>query len=160
MGWKDSGWKSWTLFSGSCPSSATTQLPQGTAPGAGLLVGLSQMGVLVVDAKLLGPTGGTLDVYLQSSLDADQAGNGSWYDVCHFPQLAAATAGRFVATISRGYARIAATINAVNTVDNTPSLPVNTLVPDGLGNALRVVFVTGAGTSAAAAQTIKLGLSQ
>lgn len=160
MGWKDTGYKFHTLFAGNCPAAPGTQLPLSTKLGDGLLVGISQFVVAVVDMKLIGPTGGTLDVYLQSSLDADQAGNGSWYDVAHLPQVTAATTFRYAFAISRGFNRVAATATALNNADNTPSLAANTIIADALGNALRVVLVANAGVSVAAAQSIKLGLSQ
>jgi len=43
----------------------------------------------------------------------------------------------------------------VNKVDLTPALAVNTCIANGMGNALRVVYVAGAATSAGAAQSIK-----
>lgn len=161
MGWKDSGYKSMTLFSGNSPGVVGTTVPAGTAPGAGLIVGVSQFTVAVVDAVLQGQTGGTLDVYIQSSLNAGQDGSGNWFDVVHYTQLAAAGAAvRWLLTISRGYNRIVGAPSAANPADGTPTLAVNTMIADCLGNALRVVFVGGAGSSAGTTQIIRLGLSQ
>lgn len=161
MGWKDTGYKAMTLFSGTNSGAVGVVLPNGTAPGAGLLVGLSQFTVAVVDALIQGHTGGTLDVYIQSSIDAGQDGSGTWFDVAHYTQLAAAAPlARWLVTISRGYNRIVAAPSAANAADGTPALAVNTAIADCLGNALRVVFVGGAGSSAGAVQRIKVGLSQ
>lgn len=151
----DTGWKSITLA-----NAVVSPAAAGTAVLA-TLVGLGQEPVAVVDATLLGATGGVLDIYVQSSVDADQAGNGTWYDVIHYTQLAAGGAAvRWVATLSRGFNKIAAAPNSVNPVSGTPTLAANTLIADALGNALRVVAVAGAGTSAGAAQTVKLGVSK
>lgn len=161
MGWKDTGYKVMSLYSGTNSGAVGVVLPAGTAPGAGLIVGLSQFTVAVVDALIQGHTGGTLDVYVQSSVDAGQDGSGTWFDVIHYTQLAAAGAQvRWVTTLSRGYNRITAAPSAANPADGTPTLAVNTTINDCLGNALRVVFVGGAGSSAGAVQRIKIGLSQ
>lgn len=158
MGFKDTNWKFFTLFNGLSPAAPGTFLG---IPNNGLIVGLSQMALVIVDALIQGATGGPLDVYLQSSLDADQAGNGTWYDVAHYTQLAAAGAQvRWIATISRGFSRISAAPNAANPASGTPTLAANTIIPDALGIALRVALVAGALTTAGATQTIKLGLSQ
>lgn len=154
MGMPDSNYRTQTLFSGTSPAAASTVV-------AGTLVGLSQEAVAVIDAQLLGATGGTLDVYIQSSMDADQAGGGTWYDVIHYTQLAAAAGAiRWIVTLSRGFNKIAAVPNSANPVSGTPTLTANTIIPDALGNALRVVLVAGAGTSAGAAIVIKAGTSK
>lgn len=158
MSFRDSNWTSKVLYNALSPAAPGTVL--GT-PGSGLIVGLGQSVVCVVDALIQGATGGVLDIYIQSSVDAMQDGTGTWYDVIHYTQLAAAGAQvRWVATLSRGFNKIAAAPNAANPVDGTPSLTANTLIPDALGNALRVVLVAGASTSAGANQRIKIGLSQ
>lgn len=161
MSFADLNPKSVLLYSGTSPAAPSTVLPVTTKGGDGLIVGLGQSSVCVVDALIQGATGGPLDIYLQSSTDALQDGTGSWYDVIHYTQLAAAGAQvRWIATLSRGFNKIAAAPNAANPLDGTPTLAVNTLIPDALGNALRVVLVAGALTTAGATQRIKLLLSK
>lgn len=161
MGYPDTGYKVMTLFSGNSPGAAGTQLPLTTKPGDGLIVGIAQSGMAVIDALLQGGAGGVLDIYIQSALDADQAGGGTWYDVAHYTQLAAAAAQvRWLLTVSRGYNRISAVPSAANPLSGTPTLAANTTIPDCLGNALRVVMIAGAGTTLGAAQTIKVALSK
>lgn len=155
----DSGAKEFTLFSGNSPTSGAGTFI-GTS-GNGAIIGMGQTPVAVVDLQLIAPAGGTLDVYLQSSVDAQQDGvTGTWYDVAHVPQLAAGSGPfRFVLTLSRGFNKIAAVPNAVNAVSNTPTLGANLMIPDALGIALRVILVPGAG-AAAAAQSIKMLVSK
>lgn len=173
MGFQDSAWKSYYLFQGSGPSSAITftasdarealTLPLvGPTNVGGLLVGLAQESVCVVVADLVGATGGVTDWFIQSSVDAKQDGTGTWYDVIHFAQLAAGAASqKFVATICRGFNKIAAAPNVTgDSSTGASALAVATIIPDGLGNALRVVAIGGAGTTLGAAQRIKLGLSK
>lgn len=129
----------------------------GTSPSAaGTTVGVSQVGLdtfekAVVLAVVQGATGGTLDVYLQSTPD----GGTTWYDVCHYTQLAAAGAQvAWFVSLTRGETFNATAPVSVNKASGTPTLAANTVVPHGLGNGLRVVYVAGAATSAGAAQTI------
>lgn len=130
------------------PASASTAV--GTVANGGLVAGLDQLPYAIVHALLQGATGGALDVYLQSSVN----GGANWYDVCHFPQLAAAAAPiRYLVALTRGFIGTPA-ITAPNTADGTPTLTVNTSVPYSLGNALRVVMVAGAATSAGAVQSV------
>jgi|SRR5438067_7630344 len=133
------------LFSGTSPSAP------GTSAQAQLAVPLDRMSYCDVTARLAGATGGTLDVYIQSSNNNGAAG--SWKDVVHFPQLlAGAAAIGYSATLTHGTA--GAVPVTVNSIDGTAALAANTVVPSSLGNNLRVVFVAGAGTSAGATQTI------
>lgn len=138
---------------GTSPASATTTVGTTSIP-------LDAYSKCVINARLVGATGGTLDVYIQSSVS--QGASGGWYDVVHFPQLAAAAAAvGYVVTLTRGHSLATAaaaplvTPTVVNAVDGTPVLAVNTVVPGGLGNALRVVFVAGVSTSAGGAETVQ-----
>lgn len=129
-------------LNGTSPAAASTVIGKA-------ILGLQEFGKVVLGSRLLGATGGALDVYIQTTYD----GGTTWHDVCHFAQVAAAAAlAGFVATITRG-PRGTAAITAVNAADGTPALAANTVV-DALGNGLRVVYVAGAGTSAGAVQTI------
>lgn len=132
------------LFSGTSPAAPST-----VAQTA--VVGLDGNDNCIIEARLAGATGGPLDVYVQSSTNGGAAG--SWYDVVHFPQLTAGAAAiGYVAAIGHGPVGTAPVV--VNSVDGTPALAANTVVPAGLGNALRVVTVAGASTSAGASLTI------
>lgn len=130
-----------------------------SAPGTTVgttLTGLDSYDKCVIYAKLQGATGGVLDVYIQSSVD----GGTTWYDVCHFTQLAAGGgAVGWLISLTRGQTVNANTPVSVNSASGTPALAANTLVPHAFGNALRVVYVAGASTSAGAAQTITAMLS-
>lgn len=100
--------------------------------------------------KLLGPTGGTLDVYVQDSID-----NGvEWRDWAHFTQCVAATASK---------QHLCAALGNSNTVIGigTAAAPAVALAaasvrPGHPGPKFRVVYVTGTGVTVAAAQTIWL----
>jgi hypothetical protein len=127
----------------------------GTSPAAAstvvstAVVGLDAFSKCVVYAKLAGATGGVLDVYLQSS--TAQGAAGTWYDVAHWTQLTAAAAqAGSVVTLTRA----TQALTTVNVADATPVLAANTFLTGALGNALRVVYVAGASTSAGAAETI------
>jgi hypothetical protein len=140
------------------------------APGTSVLAtitNLDQYTECEVHALLVGATGGTLDIYLQASNNwragsKDETGDytawspagGNWYDVAHFPQLAAgAVAIRYLLTLSRGYSNAAAILVA-NTADGTPALALNTVLVGMWGGALRLVAVAGASTSAGAVQSV------
>ena len=134
-------------LSGTSPSSATTTVS--TTSG--------RFGVyrdLAIYAELTGATGGTLDVYLQFTPD-----NGTtWVDYAHFPQIAAAAATiKRLWTVSK-----AAEQKTLATVGSgtTPALAANTIVGGSWGDQIRVVYVSGAGTTAGAAQVIKLVLTR
>lgn len=105
---------------------------------------------LDVEAALVGATGGTLDLYLQTSPD----GGTTWVDYAHFAQLAAGAAASFVRF---GVARHAQQ-TTITTVGRAlvPALAVGTVVGGPFGDRMRLVAVAGAGTSAGAAITILL----
>jgi hypothetical protein len=133
------------LFSGTSPAAPGTSVqPQ-------LVIPLDRMTYCDITARLLGATGGALDVYIQTSNSNGAAG--SWKDVVHFPQLApAAAAIGYSATLMHHSGGTVPVV--VNAVDGTPVLAANVVIPSSLGNNLRVVLVAGASTSAGAAQTI------
>lgn len=129
------------------PASATTAVGASTATQANL----QEFDWFDVTAELQGATGGTLDVYLQRKEAAD-----TWKDWVHFPQLAAAAAA--VKYHVPGNGSIAAITVIGGGTDATPGvvLAANTACGGLPGSALRVVFVAGAGTSAGAAQTVRI----
>lgn len=104
-------------------------------------------------AKVQGGTGGTLDIYVQTF--SKSLLGGMWSDVAHLPQQAAGGALNKVAfTLTRFSPSSSAITAALNVVDGTPSLAVNTVVPGLLGTKLRLVYVTGAGNTVGASQII------
>ena len=131
------------VISGTTPASASTVI------GA-VVNGLDRFDSFLIDADLVGATGGVLDVYLQRKV-ADNV----WRDWLHFPQLGAgAAAVRYSVTTSPG---IANTILAVGTGTDsaaTPALAANTFVGGHPGYAVRAVYVAGASTSAGAVVSI------
>lgn len=133
---------------GTTPSSAVVTNSTVAGVAYGLLDGMT---CLQIFAALVGATGGTLDVYMQTSPDFGQ----SWQDYAHFPQLAAAAAAvKYTLNVS---------CNAQNTtmltpvgVNLVPALAANTCVGGTWGDRFRLLFVAGAGTSAGAAVSVRI----
>lgn len=119
------------------------------AVGVGMLSdGLDGYLSLSIVAKLVGATGGTLDVYLQSSPDQGT----TWVDYAHFAQLAAgAAAVKYALVVGQGVQSAAPVVVGINA---TPALAVNTVVGGGWGDRLRLLMVAGASTSAGAAVNV------
>lgn len=111
------------------------------------LQGLNKYTDLHIVADLIGATGGTLDVYLQTSHDGLR-----WNDYAHFAQLAA---GAAAITVTFAVTRRAQQ-TSITTIgkDNTPALAANSVVGGEFGDQMRVLCVTGVGTSAAATLSI------
>lgn len=104
---------------------------------------------MLVVGNLVGLTGGTLDVYLQDSFD----GGTTWYDALHFTQVTAAGTKKEAYTLT---STTGATTIGIGTA-GTPgvALAVATARPAPWGPLMRVVSVSGSGTSGSAAvQTI------
>lgn len=112
--------------------------------------------VVQIDAVLSGATGGYLDVVLQRRVAVD-----SWIDLCRFVRLAAGSAAkRFSFTIDGsglgpGGVRI---FEVGGGSDASPdiALTVSNSTNTTPGDALRLILVAGAGTSAGASQSITL----
>lgn len=101
-----------------------------------------------------GVTGGTLDIYVQTAFRGVNT-TPVWADVAHLPtMLAAATPLGSAFTLTRFSSTAATIVTNLNLTNNTPVLPTNTIVNGFLGMKLRIVVVTGAGTSAGSAQSI------
>jgi hypothetical protein len=132
-------------ITGTSPATATT-----AAIGAALL-NLGQYRSLHLEITATGATGGTLDLYLQVSYD-----NGTtWWDYAHLPQLAAgAAAVRYAINVSRAAQSGAAPLVVGTAL--TPALAANTVVGGDFGQAIRLIGVGGAGTTAGATQTINV----
>lgn len=105
---------------------------------------------LWIYAELTGATGGTLDIYLQTTYD----GGTTWVDYAHFPQLAAG-AGVILRTWAVSARAQQTTLTTVGK-GTSPALAANTIVGGMFGDQFRVVAVAGAATSAGAAQVIQL----
>lgn len=125
------------------PASASTVVGQ-------VISGLNRFDSFLVDADLVGATGGTLDVYLQRWVDTNL-----WHDWLHFPQLASgASAIRYSV-----FPSLSNTIVVVGTGTDsnaTPALAANTCVGGHPGSKVRAVYVAGASTSAGAAVSLKI----
>lgn len=119
------------------------------APGVALP--LDDMQALIVEAILVGATGGTLDVYIQMSPDM----GATWDDYAHFAQLANGAAQvRYVFSAATGAQNLAlATIGA----NLSPLLAAATVVGGAWGDRVRLVMVAGAGTTVGA--TVKISVT-
>ena len=127
----------------------------GTSPGApgttvlgNQILGFGRYTEILVQASLLGATGGALDVYLQWTPDG-----ANWYDYVHFAQLAAAAAAVKYVCSSRVSPTTAPIVVGTNL---TPALAVATCVGGPFGMGLRAVCVAGAGTTVGAALSIAI----
>lgn len=131
------------------PASASTAVGD-------ILGGLAKFDFITVDATLTGATGGTLDVYLQRELG--QPESGVWADWYHFAQLADGAAATHVSFNSymANAAVYPVTIGIGTTGTPAVALSAGTLVTPTPGMRIRYVFVAGAGTSAGAAQTVRV----
>src|SRR5687768_12472025 len=128
---------------------STSPAAAGTSAAASAS-GFGEADSLTVVATLAGATGGTLDVYLQTSYD----GGTTYVDFCHFPQLAAAAASSIrIWHITRNLAQTTLTTVGSGT---TPVLAANAIVGGCWGNHMRLLFVAGASTSAGAAQSVTI----
>lgn len=128
-------------------TSASSQPVESSASWAasGVAAGiLDDADALDISADLVGATGGTLDIYVQYSPDTGR----NWYDLAHFPQLAAGAA----AVKYRFGVGLIATASAPVVVGKnlSPALAASTVVQGPWGDRLRLVFVAGASTTAGA----------
>ena len=121
---------------------------QNSAFAAGIAGPLNDGDALDIVADLVGATGGTLDVFIQTSPD----GGPNWYDAIHFPQLAAGAAAiKFRAPISLFTNLVAPGIVGKNLL---PALAANTVVNGAFGDRCRLVMVASGGTTLGAAVRI------
>jgi hypothetical protein len=95
-----------------------------------------------IEAELSGATGGSLDVYMQSSDDGL-----IWYDTVHFTTISAASALVIYRTALSRYAT-AFTAPTVIGKNLSPALSSGSAIQNGFGNHLRLVMVAGSGTTA------------
>lgn len=100
-----------------------------------------------MEADLQGVTGGNLDVYVQSFW------LGHWYDLAHFPTIAAGTPLAHYAFIAGpGYVQTAQQFG----IDLTPALAANTILGGPWGEKLRLLMVTGGGTASFVSVAVRL----
>ena len=131
-------------MTGTSPAAAST------AAGTSYALGLDACDSLTIVGSLLGATGGTLDVYVQTSWDEGT----TWYDFLHFTQLAGgAAAVNYAYHVSRASERT--TITTLGSA-TTPALTAGVIMAGGWGDRMRLVFVAGVGTAAGAAQTVRV----
>jgi hypothetical protein len=112
-----------------------------------VLANLSEYESLVITAKVQGATGGTLDIYLQSWDGTD------WIDWLHFTQLAGAAAAASLVYVPQQPATSTIVIVGRNA---SPLLASGTGVGGHPGESLRMLFVSGTGTTAGALQTVRI----
>lgn len=142
-------------MSGTSPAAASTTTVAYTTP--------TELGTFTTCsgyAVLQGGTGGTLDVFIQTAYRKINA-TPVWADVAHFTQLTAGNAAvAYAFTLTRFNSTGAGAPTAgLNTVSDTPALTANTVVPGVFGYLFRVVYKTGAGNTAGAAQSILISCS-
>jgi hypothetical protein len=112
--------------------------------------GLERCNSLTINALIRGATGGTLDVYVQTSHDE----GATWVDLVHFPKL---TAGAAVVRYAAHVSRATSPTNPVVVGSGTsPVLAANAIAGGSWGDSMRVLLVAGVSTSAGAAQSIEI----
>ena len=111
-----------------------------TSVGTVTVTGLEAHTALALFVTAVGSAGGTTDIYLQG-----RHGNGLWYDVAHFPQIAGGGASVTYKVNLCRYGTM--TVPVVIGAGAVPALAVNTIVPGDFGDALRLVAVTGGGAA-------------
>jgi hypothetical protein len=139
------------LITGNTPASATS------AQVGAIVRGLRKYDWFTIDAILVGPTGGTLDLTLQRKIGdlPDGTAVDLWVDWLRFPQVGAATTARYSAQSGEFYGLTGITATGmVAAATFTVTLATNTFIGGHPGDQLRAVCTTGAGTSAAGAENI------
>lgn len=129
------------------PSTATTTVAATVFAGSMLW----RAERLVIDAALAGGTGGTLDVYLQRKVAAN-----TWRDWVHFPQLSAAATKKYSFVVTGEGTSIVEVGTGTDASAAGVSIAANTVVNVIPTGDVRVVFVSGAGTSAGASNSITI----
>lgn len=129
----------------------TTPAAASTAVVGAAVTGLDDYDALQIVASLVGATGGTLDVYLQTNPSQDGA---TWVDYAHFAQLAS---GASALTVGLSVSLIGQQLTATTLGKNlTPALSAGACLGGVWGRSMRAVAVAGAGTSAGAAISIAI----
>lgn len=129
---------------GTSPASATTAASTNTATG------LDRFTSLHIYAEITGATGGSLNVYLQTSPDLGT----TWVDYAAFPLASAGAAvAAYAFTVSRGSQQSSMIAVGKNL---TPALTANSVLGGDFGDRMRAVFKANASTTAGAAQVITI----
>jgi hypothetical protein len=127
------------------------------------LPGLQEFNKAVGTANLVGAVGGTLDVVIQTNYGGSGLVGptaGFWKDIARFTQLlAGAVPITYGFVLTRGIGGTLTAPTTQNTADGTPALTANTIVPQALGDALRLIVLPGAGTTVGAALTFSFDVS-
>ena len=141
------------VLSGASPSSATTvagTVAAGTATDSvDPQEWVNGFQSLRIQANLQGATGGTLNVYVQTSYD----GGTTWHDYVSYTQLAA---GAAAVTYASSHTRAKGDALATPT-DGT--MTANTARDGEWGDRFRLKMTAGAGTSAGTTQSVTLFMS-
>jgi hypothetical protein len=138
------------IITGTTPSSA------GVKAIIGKQGGLGKFDSFVITAALVGATGGVLDISLQRRVTAPDAVTPLWSEYARFTQLTAGGAA-VVYTLSSAQAAttpIVTSLWADDAQTGALTLTTNTCVGGHPGDAIRVVAISGASTSAGALVTV------
>ena len=129
--------------------SDTSPAAASSAAGTSRAYGLADCDSITVVGSLVGATGGTLDVYIQTSHD----GGTTWFDWAHFAQLASGAAA-----IKQSFHQGRDSNASVTTVGTaaTPALAASTVVGGGWGDMMRLAFTAGVGTSVGATISVQI----
>lgn len=133
-------------LTGTAASAASTTTPVAAVAG----LDLRRAELLIIDALLVGCTGGTLDVYVQRKIATN-----SWLDWIHFPQIAAGTTKRYSLAINGEGSVIVETGGGTDAAPGV-ALAANTAVNVIPSGDVRLVLVTGGGVSVGNAQTVTI----
>jgi hypothetical protein len=146
------------LFSETSPAAAGTAASSQPVTGGvdngipnGVCGLLGDYEALEVVAELVGATGGTLNVYLQNSVDEGV----TWFDVVAWPQLANGAAKViYQSPLSNATTTTQTQVVGKNlspALNSTPTATTPNVVNGAFTDRLRLVMVAGSGTSAGAA---------
>lgn len=131
-------------------SSAANTVKVGT-----VIAGFNPYDFINFDVKIVGPTGGPVDVVLQKRIVNGFSGANVWIDFIHFAQVAAgATKYYNVSTDEYDATPIATTFTDDAATAYALGLAAGAIAHGHPGDVLRLLTVTGAGVTVAAAVTI------
>ena len=106
-----------------------------------------------VVAELKGASGGTLNVYLQTSPD----GGLSWFDTIAWPQITAAAAVAYYASpLSQATNSVTTTVVGKNLAPALVNSTTAGVVNGSFGDRFRLVMVAGSGTNAGAVVVVRV----
>lgn len=132
------------VLSGLSPASASSALITGA-----ILPGLGRYDDFLIDAIIIGGTGGTVDLYIQRRVLANV-----WVEWAHFPQVAAAATKYYSIPTQQPTPAITNVGKFDDAGTGTAVIAANTFVGGHPGDAIRLYVTAGASTSAAATQTV------